>query len=203
MRQFSSPEHLAFALDQFAAGRPALACPRSASGGAGRRAMAKKPQTRVVLVVDDDAAVRSALKFALEVEGFEVRDYDSPVALLSDRNMPPSGCFVIDYRMPVMDGLELVAVLRERGINGTGHHHHRPHQQGARGPGGEAWRPPGAGEAAVRRRAGRGDPLGARRRPPADGSEKRHAAHRHGLCAALHRRAPGRPRAPCRSRFSC
>ena len=78
--------------------------------------MAKKSRTRVVLVVDDDAAVRSALRFALEVEGFEVRDYDSPVALLSDRNMPPLGCFVIDYRMPVMDGLELVAVLRERGI---------------------------------------------------------------------------------------
>jgi FixJ family two-component response regulator len=78
--------------------------------------MAKKSRTRVVLLVDDDAAVRSALRFALEVEGFEVRDYDSPVALLSDRNMPPLGCFVIDYRMPVMDGLELVAVLRERGV---------------------------------------------------------------------------------------
>jgi len=78
--------------------------------------MPKKSRTRVVLVVDDDAAVRSALRFALEVEGFEVRDYDGPIALLSDRNMPSPGCFVIDYRMPVMDGLELVAVLRERGF---------------------------------------------------------------------------------------
>jgi len=70
----------------------------------------------VVLVVDDDAAVRSALKFALEVEGLQVRDYAGPVALLADKNMPPFGCLVVDYRMPVMDGLELIAVLRERGI---------------------------------------------------------------------------------------
>ena len=70
----------------------------------------------VVLVVDDDSAVRGALKFALEVEGFEVREYNGPVALLSERNLPPFGCLVVDYRMPVMDGLELVSVLRERGI---------------------------------------------------------------------------------------
>lgn len=70
----------------------------------------------VVLVVDDDAAVRSALKFALEVEGLQVRDYGGPVALLGDHNLPPVGCLVVDYRMPVMDGLELLSVLRERGI---------------------------------------------------------------------------------------
>ena len=70
----------------------------------------------VVLVVDDDVAVLGALKFALESEGFEVRDYLGAVALLSDLHMPPFGCLVIDYRMPIMDGLELVATLRERGI---------------------------------------------------------------------------------------
>ena len=69
----------------------------------------------VVLVVDDDAAVRGALKFALEAEGLEVRDYSGPVALLADLNMPPFGCLVVDYRMPIMDGLELITVLRERG----------------------------------------------------------------------------------------
>jgi two-component system, LuxR family, response regulator FixJ len=78
--------------------------------------MPDNSRARVVLVVDDDAAVRGALRFALEVEGFQVRDYDGPVALLADRNVPPLGCLVIDYRMPVMDGLELIAVLRERGI---------------------------------------------------------------------------------------
>jgi two-component system, LuxR family, response regulator FixJ len=71
----------------------------------------------VICVVDDDAAVRNALKFALEVEGLDVRAYDGPVSLLNDLNLPPCGCLVVDYRMPVMDGLELVGVLRSRGVD--------------------------------------------------------------------------------------
>lgn len=72
----------------------------------------------VVCIVEDDAAVRNALKFALEVEGLSVRTYDGPVSLLEDRHLPPFGCLIVDYRMPVMDGLELTAALRERGLNG-------------------------------------------------------------------------------------
>ena len=70
----------------------------------------------VICVVDDDAAVRNALKFALEVEGLDVRVYDGAVSLLNDPNAPPCGCLVVDYRMPVMDGLELIGVLRGRGV---------------------------------------------------------------------------------------
>ena len=70
-----------------------------------------------VLIVDDDAAVRSALKFALEVEGFRVRLYPGPEALLADLALPCCGCLVVDYRMPVMDGLALVETLRERQVS--------------------------------------------------------------------------------------
>lgn len=76
--------------------------------------MAKKAGT--VLIVDDDAAVRSSLKFALEVEGFGVRLYDRPAALLADESLPRCGCLVVDYRMPGMDGLELVGILRARNV---------------------------------------------------------------------------------------
>jgi two-component system, LuxR family, response regulator FixJ len=69
-----------------------------------------------VLVVDDDAAVRAALKFALEVEGFRVRLYDGPEALLADLDLPERACLVIDYRMPGIDGIELVRRLRERRV---------------------------------------------------------------------------------------
>jgi FixJ family two-component response regulator len=69
-----------------------------------------------VLIVDDDAAVRSSLKFALEVEGLSVRLYDGPAALLADRNLPLCGCLVVDYRMPDMDGLQLVEALRARNV---------------------------------------------------------------------------------------
>ena len=70
----------------------------------------------VILLVDDDAAVRNALKFSLEMEGFSVRLYPTPEALLAESNLPAVGCLVIDYRMPEIDGLELVERLRNRGV---------------------------------------------------------------------------------------
>ena len=72
--------------------------------------------SEVVLVVDDDDAVRGALKFALEVEGFRVQVYPGPEALLADENLPDKGCLVVDYRMPGIDGLELIARLKSRGV---------------------------------------------------------------------------------------
>jgi FixJ family two-component response regulator len=71
----------------------------------------------VVLIVDDDAAVRAALKFALEVEGFRVQLYDGPQALLADTNLPQRGCLVIDYRMPGIDGIELINRLRHKNVS--------------------------------------------------------------------------------------
>jgi FixJ family two-component response regulator len=73
--------------------------------------------SQVVLVVDDDAAVRNALKFLLEIEGFEVRLYDSAAALLADRHLPAEACLVADYRMPGMDGLQLVDILHARRVD--------------------------------------------------------------------------------------
>ncbi len=73
----------------------------------------------VVCIVEDDAAVRSALKFALEAEGLSVRIYDGPVSFLEEQSLPSFACLVVDYRMPVMDGLELTAALRERGMTGS------------------------------------------------------------------------------------
>lgn len=76
--------------------------------------MSKAPD--VILLVDDDAAVRNALKFSLEMEGFSVRLYPTPEALLAESDLPAGGCLVIDYRMPEIDGLELVERLRHRGV---------------------------------------------------------------------------------------
>ena len=70
----------------------------------------------IVLIVDDDPAVRSSLQFYLEIEGFVVRTYACGADLLDDLDMPQTGCLVIDYRLPSMNGLDLLSELRRRRI---------------------------------------------------------------------------------------
>ena len=67
-----------------------------------------------VVVVDDDLAVLSSLQFLLELEGFDVVSFKSGPELLSQPALPNRGCFIIDYSMPLMNGLELLAELRAR-----------------------------------------------------------------------------------------
>lgn len=69
-----------------------------------------------LILVDDDTAVLSALKFAFEVEGFEVRAYRDAESLLSELGSPEFGCMVLDYKLPGLDGLELLTEIRARGV---------------------------------------------------------------------------------------
>lgn len=68
----------------------------------------------IVIIVDDDAAVRASLKFALEIEGFSVHAYGRADELFGDRSLADCACFVIDEKLPGMNGMELVAVLRRK-----------------------------------------------------------------------------------------
>ena len=70
------------------------------------------PTAQTVVLVEDDPAVLSSLTFAFELEEFVVHAYDSAEALLA-ANPPAGACFVIDLRLPGMDGLALVRRLRE------------------------------------------------------------------------------------------
>ncbi len=70
----------------------------------------------IVAVVDDDAAVRNSLKFSLEIDGFAVRTYASAEEALGSSNLRNVQCLIVDQDMPGMTGLELVAALRERGV---------------------------------------------------------------------------------------
>jgi FixJ family two-component response regulator len=67
-----------------------------------------------VLIVDDDPAIRDALRFALSLEGFDVHAYRSGAELLADHDLPRAGCVVVDDRMPCMDGFELLGHLQAR-----------------------------------------------------------------------------------------
>jgi FixJ family two-component response regulator len=69
----------------------------------------------VVVVVDDDPAVRSSLAFSLQTEGIDVRTYGTAAQLLLE--IPSAACFIIDHRLPGMSGLDLLTELRRRQIN--------------------------------------------------------------------------------------
>ena len=69
-----------------------------------------------VYVVDDDVGVLGSLRFLLETDGFEVRTFRSGAALLSAVRSTDVDCLVIDYKMPGMNGLDLVALLRGNDI---------------------------------------------------------------------------------------
>jgi FixJ family two-component response regulator len=75
------------------------------------------PHKPAVYVVDDDVGVLGSLRFLLETDGFEVRTFRSGAALLGAPAPPTDGdCLVIDYKMPDMNGLDLVASLRGNNI---------------------------------------------------------------------------------------
>lgn len=74
------------------------------------------PVTGQVILVDDDLQVLRSLHFLLEVEGMEVLSFTSGYELLTLKDLPYPACFVIDYFMPGMNGVELIERLRDLNI---------------------------------------------------------------------------------------
>jgi FixJ family two-component response regulator len=66
--------------------------------------------------VDDDDAVRDSMRALLESHRMNVCDFNSANALLSSDVLNGIDCFVLDYQMPGMNGLELIEALRRRGV---------------------------------------------------------------------------------------
>jgi len=68
----------------------------------------------MVYVIDDDLDVLGSLRFLLETEGFNVRTFRSATAILDSDVAKTVDCFVIDYKMPNMNGIDLASRLRQQ-----------------------------------------------------------------------------------------
>jgi two-component system nitrogen regulation response regulator NtrX len=68
-----------------------------------------------VLVVDDEAAVREAIRMTLEYEGFEVDEARSGQEGLDKVGRGAYDVVVLDIKMPVLDGIEVLDNLRAAG----------------------------------------------------------------------------------------
>ena len=72
--------------------------------------------SRTVYIVDDDAAVCDSLALLLGLQGFQTQVFPSAEAFL-ERVLPSwHGCLLLDLRMPGASGIELQAMLAERGV---------------------------------------------------------------------------------------
>lgn len=77
--------------------------------------MSENPR-RVVWIVDDAESVRKSIAAVLSTADILVRDYGSASEFLDDFVPEETGCIIVDQHMPDMSGLELLILLRQRGI---------------------------------------------------------------------------------------
>ena len=70
----------------------------------------------LIVVVDDDTAVLNSFGFMLEAEGFEVRAFSDIGELLIADSIHEANCLVLDYRMPEMNGFDVLRSLRKRQV---------------------------------------------------------------------------------------
>lgn len=69
-----------------------------------------------VHIVDDDAAFRDSLAFALMTHGFDVTTHGDPAAFLLAISATEPACVVCDIRMPGLNGIEVTQALQGRAV---------------------------------------------------------------------------------------
>lgn len=69
-----------------------------------------------VLVVDDDAAIREAVRDVLESEGIAVETAANGADALEQVSRHRPQLVLLDMRMPVLDGWGFASALRDRGL---------------------------------------------------------------------------------------
>jgi len=73
--------------------------------------VAAEGDSKLIAIVDDDEAVRSALEGLMRSAGLQTRSFASAEEFLESGLHPDTGCLIADIRMPGMSGLELQAKL--------------------------------------------------------------------------------------------
>lgn len=71
---------------------------------------------RKLMIVDDDAEMRTLLAEYFRRLGFEVTEKENGSAALQAATNNRFDCFILDVAMPEMSGFELLKKLRERGV---------------------------------------------------------------------------------------
>jgi FixJ family two-component response regulator len=73
--------------------------------------MVNQNKAKLVVVVDDDDSMRSAVQDLLEAVGLPARGFASAEEFLRSGKQHETACLITDIRMPGMSGLDLQAKL--------------------------------------------------------------------------------------------
>jgi two-component system response regulator FixJ len=68
-------------------------------------------------VIDDDPAILASLGLLLTAEGYAVHTHQSAQIFLDAIRQSDSGCVVTDIDMPEINGLDLLAEMKERRVS--------------------------------------------------------------------------------------
>ena len=66
-----------------------------------------------VYVVDDDERFRNSLCALIESVGLQVDGWSNPEDLLNKVSLHRPGCVVLDHRLPLLSGLEVLRIIRK------------------------------------------------------------------------------------------
>jgi FixJ family two-component response regulator len=67
-----------------------------------------------ICLVDDDAAFRDSIKTLLNAYGISVVDYATGADFLADPHMSQCSCLILNSRLPMMSGMDVMANFRAR-----------------------------------------------------------------------------------------
>src|SRR5437016_6930056 len=69
-----------------------------------------------ILVVDDETAIREAIRMTLEYEGYRIDEARSGQEGIDKATKVPYDAILLDIKMPVLDGIEVLENLKEQRV---------------------------------------------------------------------------------------
>lgn len=67
-------------------------------------------------LIDDDSEICCSLELLLQLEGYTIDIYNSVRSFLDIVNQNQTGCIITDVRMPGINGIDLLKILKQQGV---------------------------------------------------------------------------------------